>query len=94
MRYLVSIDKVPDLLEDGYTFIVIDGPCIIIRVSAGQVMQIGRDKDAAPRAVVLTTRREVRIRIFLLTACRDKLGWWWGCVFKFDNRLDIYLVRN
>jgi hypothetical protein len=87
--YLVAIDKVPDLLLDGHTFIIVDGPHIVIRVSASQVLQIGRDKDAAPCAIVLRTKREVRICIFLLTACRDMLGLrrWWCRVFKFDNSL-------
>ena len=91
--YLVSIDKVPDFLQDGHTFIIIDGPYVSIGVSAAQVLQIGRNKDAAPCAIVLTTRREVRISIFLLTAwqCCDTLGWSWCRVFKLDNSLGYNL---
>jgi hypothetical protein len=87
VRYLVSIDKVPNLLLDRYTFIVADSPSISIRVSTGQVLQVGRNEGAAPYARILTTRREVRVCIFLFTACHDTLGWWWCCMFKLDNRL-------
>lgn len=91
VRYLVPIDKVPDFLLDGHSFIIVESPRVFIRlgvrVSAGQVLQIGRDKDAAPCAVVLTTRREMRICKFLLTTCHT-LGWARGwCVFNFDNSL-------
>jgi hypothetical protein len=75
--YPVPIDKVPDFLLDGHSFIVIvNSPCVFIRVSAGQVLQIDRDKDAAPCTIILTTRRKVHICKFLLT-CHDSdtLGW-------------------
>jgi hypothetical protein len=87
VRYLVSIDKVPDLLLDGDTFIIVDSPCVIIRVSAAEVLQVCRDKEAAPCTIFLTTRREMCICILLLTACCGTLGWWWCRVFKFDNSL-------
>jgi hypothetical protein len=83
VRHLIAIHKVPDFLLDRHTFIIIDGPCV--RVSAGQVLQIGRNKDAAPHAIVLTTIREVHICILLLTACT--LGWWWCGMFNLDNSL-------
>ena len=85
--YLASIDKVPNFLLDGHTFIIIDSPSISIGVSAGQVLQVGRDEDAAPYAIILTTRREVCVCIFHFTACHDTLGWWWCHMFKLDNRL-------
>jgi hypothetical protein len=91
MWYLASIDKVPDCLLQGHTFIIGDGPCVIIRVSAGQVLQIGRDKDAAPCTIVLTAGRKLCVCVFLLTACRNTprlSGWWWWCrVLKFYDSL-------
>jgi hypothetical protein len=75
--YLVPIDKVPDFLLDGHSFIIVESPCVFIRVSAGQVLQVSRDKDAAPCAIVLTTARKVPICKFLLTACHATLGRWW-----------------
>ena len=93
VRYLVAIDKIPDFLLDRHTFIIFDGPCVIIRVLAGQELQIGRDKDVAPCTIVLTTRRQVCVCIFLLVACCDMLGGWWCRVFKLDNSLVYKLVR-
>ena len=87
VRDLVSIDKVPNLLLDRHAFIIVDSPSISIRVSTGQVLQVGRNEGAAPCARILTTRREVRVCIFLFTACHDTLGWWWCRMFKLDNRL-------
>ena len=92
VRNLVSINKIPYALLDNHTFIIRDDPGII-RVSAGQILQIGRDKDTAPCAIGLTTDREVCICVFFLAA-HDTLGWWWCCVFKFDNSLAHYWLER
>lgn len=86
MRNLVSVDKVPYVLLNRHTFIIRNDPCVI-RVSASQILEIGRDKDTAPCAIVLTTKREVRICIFFLTSCCDTLRWWRCLVFKFYDSL-------
>ena len=91
VRYLVA--KIPDFLLDRHTFVIVDGPCVIIRVLAGQELQIGRDKGAVSCTIVLTTRRQVCVCIFLLVACCDMLGGWWCRVFKLDNSLVYKLVR-
>ena len=85
----LPIDEVPDLLLDGYSFIIIDSPNVFLRISAGQVLQIGRDKDTAPGAIVLRTTRKVCICKFFLTACPNTLvSGWWRCVLKFYNSLE------
>ena len=70
----VPIDKIPDFLLDGHSFIIVGGPCVFIRVSAGQVLQIGRDKDAVPCTIVLTTKREVPICNFKFLLMANMLG--------------------
>ena len=93
MQNLVSVDKTPYILLNRHTFIIRNDPCVI-RVSACQILQISRDKDMVPCAIVLTTKREVCVCIFFVMSCCNMLRWWWCHVFKFYNSLVYYWLER
>ena len=93
VRNTLPVNEVPDLLLDGHGVTIVDSPGVFLGISAGQVFQIGRDKDTAPCAIVLTTKRKMHICKFLLTATLFGSGW--QChVFKFDNSLAYNWSEN